>query len=156
MQVKQFFCWSWYFNFIFICRLLLSVVEENVIVPPLCKCELCSEVVANIGEDICLEFKQGIFVGQTQQKRVGVPLYKRMHGQGTFSFSDNGYSLNGKVYVGRFVNGLRSGYGTLFRNDSLVYRGHWSNGKRHGHGVSFSFGQVTYEGGWKNGTRSAI
>ncbi len=107
-------------------------------------------IPSNVDEEVCLEFTQGIYVGQTQAKRVGIPTYKQMHGLGTFLFSNGDQNLNGKVYTGSFYNGVESGFGILKCHDVVIYEGSWAKGKRHGHGVSFSGdGNKLYDGEWK-------
>jgi hypothetical protein len=104
-------------------------------------------------DERCLVFKNGIFVGDVQSvssKR------RKINGFGTFSYASSRDSLNGKIYRGNFVNGERSGFGTMLRNDIVLYRGFWSKDKKHGMGEAFEAdGILVYQGQWKHGMKHA-
>jgi hypothetical protein len=52
------------------------------------------------------------------------------HGTGTFKSS-----WTGAVYEGRWINGMRSGFGTQTFEDGDVYRGDWKEDCMHGSGT---------------------
>ena len=92
---------------------------------------------------------------------VGNFVNGKMHGKGTFTYSDGatyvGEFKNGKEhgvgtfrcwqhgskYEGEFKYGKKHGIGTYTYPDGVIYVGDWVQGKRHGSGV------ITYPGGRK-------
>ena len=46
-----------------------------------------------------------------------------MNGRGTFTW------LDGKKYVGEYINDKKEGYGEFYWPDGRVYRGQWKDGR---------------------------
>ena len=66
--------------------------------------------------------------------------------------------LDGGVYEGGWVDGLRDGEGMMLYADGTLYLGSWRHDKRHGRGeISYSHGhmrhEVRYTGEWRDGVR---
>jgi hypothetical protein len=59
------------------------------------------------------------------------------------------------VYRGRFVEGQRSGYGTLYANGDVQYVGEWKEGRFEGTGTMYNIknGKRMYHGSWCLGRR---
>ena len=58
------------------------------------------------------------------------------------------HSLRKNRYVGNFINGVRSGYGTFYYADGGEYTGEWLNSQKHGCGkMTFADG-TEYNGNW--------
>ena len=80
------------------------------------------------------------------------------HGQGTLWINDGGkYRV---LYMGRWHEGRKQGYGVCVSKDGDRYEGEWMSGLRHGVGrqtyggrASDGFGGDEYEGEWKEGKR---
>lgn len=69
---------------------------------------------------------------------------------------DTLYNEDGTVlYHGDLVNGVREGYGTLYRGkDQIQYVGEWKNDKMHGKGKTYYFGnELFFEGTMEEGER---
>ncbi|XP_058449456.1 MORN repeat-containing protein 3-like [Malaya genurostris] len=66
---------------------------------------------------------------------------------------------NGLMYEGEWKDGLRHGYGIVFRKEPdtdlyvKVYVGDWKHGQKHGLGIKY-YKDGTYLGFWKEGQRS--
>lgn len=52
-----------------------------------------------------------------------------MHGMGHF------YWINGRKFIGEYVDDKKHGYGEYFWPDGSHFRGEWVNGQMHGKGV---------------------
>jgi len=61
------------------------------------------------------------------------------------------YYENGDIYVGNLVNGIRSGFGTLYINDGGKYEGYWKNDKYNGDGFLLMDDGGYYEGNFLDG-----
>lgn len=58
--------------------------------------------------------------------------------------------LPGKYkFKGYFVEGKKSGFGTLIGYDGSAYAGQWENGFKHGSGRQLDSDGIIYEGEWK-------
>ena len=64
------------------------------------------------------------------------------HGLGTINY------LNGSVYEGMWVMGMREGYGRLIHPNGDMYEGDWMNDKANGQGTFSNMQGYVYEGTW--------
>ena len=80
-------------------------------------------------------------------KYIGEWQNGKLHGQGTYYFSD------GSVYVGEFKNGMENGYGTYTYTNGEVdkYVGQFKDRKWHGLGTQYSTNGYTIQGEWIDG-----
>jgi len=80
------------------------------------------------------------------EEYLGIFKDNMRHGHGTLKSSQNKNTLD-TIYVGNWVNDVRSGYGVL---DYIIrgekYMGMWVNDQRHGQGVVVTVDGVYYEG----------
>jgi S1-C subfamily serine protease len=67
------------------------------------------------------------------------------HGQGDFTF------VNGAKYVGEIKGGLQHGQGTYTDQKGSIYIGEWKRGKQHGRGSLNEHNGSKYTGEWKSG-----
>lgn len=67
------------------------------------------------------------------------------------SVNNKKYYENGDIYVGNLVNGVRSGFGTLYINDGGKYEGYWKNDKYNGNGFLLMKDGSFYEGNFLDG-----
>ena len=113
-----------------------------------------------------------------------IPKYKFVTENGEIKFESRGYTtyatayyVNGDIYAGYFIEGIRegpgvyrysgskekyegewidnqkSGIGTMYYEDGGKYKGFWENGRRHGEGVfNYANGDV-YSGWWRFGEK---
>ena len=51
------------------------------------------------------------------------------HGRGRMTY------LNGDEYIGNFINGIKSGYGIFYKNDTFTYRGNFEDDEMNGFGT---------------------
>ena len=62
---------------------------------------------------------------------------------------------NGDVYVGKFKDGARHGFGRMDYGDNemdmLSYEGEWKDGCHEGEGIKRWIDEMWYRGSWKNG-----
>ena len=75
---------------------------------------------------------------------VGEAKGKKPHGKGKVFY------VNGDVYEGDFVKGLRSGQGTYIFKDGEKYVGSFLEDRHHGNGTYFFADGRRYEGDWEN------
>lgn len=81
---------------------------------------------------------------------------KRKHGENaTYTFAqtqgnEEGDAAQPCVYTGSYVDGHRSGLGTMKYSDGSKYRGQWSQGLRHGKGAQTYANGDMYSGEWRN------
>lgn len=57
-------------------------------------------------------------------------------------------------YIGNFKNGLRDGYGKLYRSGVLHYEGNFKAGLKHGFGILYKGSSIEYEGEFINDKRA--
>ena len=66
--------------------------------------------------------------------------------------SEYGSDGESALYVGRWKNGLRDGYGSEFHSGSVLYIGEWKNGLKHGMGEEYDENEdIVRKGEWTNG-----
>ena len=71
----------------------------------------------------------------------------RTTGQGKYIW------VNGTIYEGNFVEGIRTGEGTLYNNNGYaVYKGDWKSGHFEGNGIYYFPNDGFIETVWNNGT----
>jgi hypothetical protein len=119
------------------------------------------------------EFKHGLFdgfgnltyhlVAQSQQNCVhqyeGGFQKGRFSGQGQARYyvppmvGGPGLTRMSTYYSGGWMNGVKTGYGTMMWANGQTYVGGWNNDVEDGHGKLTwnQFQRPRYEGGWKNG-----
>ena len=68
-----------------------------------------------------------------------------MEGSGEFTW------LDGKKYVGQYVDDKKEGYGVFTWPDNRQYNGYWKNGYHHGKGFYINSKSVLREGEWIEG-----
>ncbi|XP_055632534.1 MORN repeat-containing protein 3-like, partial [Toxorhynchites rutilus septentrionalis] len=90
---------------------------------------------------------------------------RRTHFQGRVDAANRKSGLgkqsqqNGLMYEGEWRNGLRHGYGIVYKKVEStelykkVYVGHWVDGMKHGLGIKY-FSKGKYLGDWRKGQRS--
>ena len=78
----------------------------------------------------------------------GEVLNNKMHGKGTYTFSDGG------KYIGDWHNDMRHGKGIETFPDGYEYNGEYKNDLKHGYGVIKTADGTTYEGNLEEGTMS--
>lgn len=80
-----------------------------------------------------------------ENKYVGEYLNGQPHGHGTIYYSDTD-EHNRKSYDGTWVNGIRTGQGTMIWKDGEKYVGGWESGFRNGFGTDYYADGSIYEG----------
>ena len=70
-----------------------------------------------------------------------------MHGEGTRRFA------TGDTFIGKYVDGLRSGSGKVYFANGDLYNGAWKNDKMHGEGKYHHACGKSFEGTFCNGKR---
>ena len=64
------------------------------------------------------------------------------------------FYIDGSLYEGQWVNGLRNGFGTMIYETGEKYQGKWQGDVPHGDGNLTYPNDFMYSGEWKNGARS--
>ncbi|TAF63927.1 MAG: hypothetical protein EAZ55_12530 [Cytophagales bacterium] len=94
----------------------------------------------------------GTYVFNNGDKYVGQWLNGERHGQGTYTWSNDG-DYAGDSYTGDFKNNKRSGVGTYSYGDGTKYVGQWLDGKIQGKGKMTWVSGSSYEGDFVNDER---
>ena len=103
--------------------------------------------------------EKGILIPEIKLVYNGEMLDGKMHGTGANTYEKTQYGSS-EIYVGDFVNGLRSSNGKLTNSEPEVagnisiYEGQWLNDKQHGTGKetnTSAYGEFISTGTWKEG-----
>ena len=80
------------------------------------------------------------------------PMYRGTLEEGVLQGKGEEYDQEGLlIYVGNFVDGVRSGDGTLYKGGILAYEGQFSGGVANGTGTAYADGVKCYQGAFVDG-----
>ena len=108
-------------------------------------------------EGKCFEFERGRVVRECEYKNNEcIRVYREWKGEVMIEYNENGM----RVYEGGFGGDMMKGYkrdkeGTEYESDgTALYVGHYVDGERSGYGTEYKGCYAWYIGNWKNGKRS--
>ena len=108
-------------------------------------------------EGKCFEFERGRIVRECEYKNNEcIRVYREWKGEVMIEYDENGM----RVYEGGFGGDMMKGYkrdkeGTEYDSDgTALYVGHYVDGERSGYGTEYKGCYAWYIGNWKNGKRS--
>ena len=102
------------------------------------------------GNDKLDDWSGRVIVYYDEDKKI--PMYRGTLEDGLLQGLGEAYDEEGLlVYEGNFVDGVRSGDGTLYENGVLVYDGQFSGGLPNGMGTAYADGVRCYQGAFVDG-----
>ena len=108
-------------------------------------------------EGKCFEFERGRIVRECEYKNNEcIRVYREWKGEVMIEYDENGMRVYEGGFGGDMVKGfVRDKEGTEYESDgTALYVGHYVDGERSGYGTEYKGCYAWYIGNWKNGKRS--